>query len=296
MLGEQVYLNRGATCVDDAEIVLCEYRESYGSLCSRFDGLRGKLARKYDQPRNENDGNNQSVLSPPAAYTMPASAGGPDVLHSRVRSDPEPTGLRGRVLGNPGAANTGPGRARRSRSRRSQFLTSGEPATRPKMYDTIDPIDTGALAADHHRGRGHLRTPESLVSALYDAMGNGGIQILSDQPCLEAITHKRRYPLYPQGRLVVIVDEDLEADDRMNRWLHSGHRDQRQRGPGRRAVRPLGRGPHRRSLRAVDPHRVLGLRHGQPDREPHRAVPHRVGTLRRRHHQRSGRHPARGGT
>jgi hypothetical protein len=40
--------------------------------------------------------------------------------------------------------------------------------------------------------------------------------VLDDQPALEAITHEVRYPLYPEGRLVVIVDEDIEADDRMN--------------------------------------------------------------------------------
>ena len=41
VLGEQVYMDRNATCIDDAEIVLYEYRESYGSLCERFPTLRG---------------------------------------------------------------------------------------------------------------------------------------------------------------------------------------------------------------------------------------------------------------
>jgi hypothetical protein len=58
--------------------------------------------------------------------------------------------------------------------------------------------------------------PESIVSAMYEAMGGDGIKVLDDQPLLEAITRKVRYPLYPEGRLVSIVDEDIEADDRMN--------------------------------------------------------------------------------
>jgi hypothetical protein len=59
--------------------------------------------------------------------------------------------------------------------------------------------------------------PESLVNAMYDAMdGGAGIKIISDQPALEAITHTVKYPLYPDGRLVTIVDYDQVADDRMN--------------------------------------------------------------------------------
>ena len=48
VLGEQVLKNKNATCINDAEIVMYEYPESYGSLCARFDWLSEKLARKYD--------------------------------------------------------------------------------------------------------------------------------------------------------------------------------------------------------------------------------------------------------
>lgn len=214
VLGEQVYLDRNATNPDDAETLLYEYRESYGSLCARFDELRGKLARKYDQPRDPAN-QNTDVQAMPAAYTMPASAGGATVYTPPYSASSNP----------PDSAAGSSGilvREYWTRPHKTidvdevQFLTSGEPATRPKMYDTLDPLDTEPMRRVRTEGNVIYELPESLVSAMYDAMDAGGIAILEDQPALEAITRKVRYPLYPQGRLVTIVDEDIEADDRMN--------------------------------------------------------------------------------
>jgi hypothetical protein len=213
ILGEQVYIDRNARCVDDAEIVMCEYRESYGSICARFPGLRGKLQRKYDQPRTENDGSNQSVLSPPASYTMPASAGGQTYYTPAYAASPNSPD---------GAAGTSGMLVREFWTRphktiavdEVRFLASGEPATRPKLYDTIDERDTEPLRRVTTEGGVIYELPASLVSAMANV--EDGLRVLDDQPALEAITHEVRYPLYPEGRLVVIVDEDIEADDRMN--------------------------------------------------------------------------------
>ncbi|HEY8311320.1 MAG TPA: hypothetical protein VIG47_12225, partial [Gemmatimonadaceae bacterium] len=214
VLGEQVYLDRNATCVDDAEVLLYEYRESYGSLCGRFESLRGKLRHKYDQPRSERD-DRQSVLAPPATYTMPASAGGATYNTPPYAASPNP----------PDSAAGSSGilvREYWTRPHKTievdevQFLTSGEPATQPKLYDTIEPEDSEPLRRVLTEGGVIYELPESIVQAMYDAQGAGGIRILEDQPALEAITHRVKYPLYPQGRLVTIVDEDIEADDRMN--------------------------------------------------------------------------------
>lgn len=215
VLGEQVYMDHNATCIDDAEIVLYEYRESYGSLCERFRGLRDKLDRKYDRPKSEGYGEEQSVLAPTAAYKMPESAGGQTYFTPAYAASPNP----------PDSASGSSGilvREYWTRPHKTievsevQFLTSGEPATKPKMYKTIDPADSEPLRRIITEGGVIYELPESLVNAMYDTMGSGGIRILSDQPALEALTHKVRYPLYPEGRLVVIVDEDIEADDRMN--------------------------------------------------------------------------------
>jgi len=211
-LGEQCSMDRNATSPDDAEIFLADYRESYGSLCDRFKGLRGKLDRKYDQPRDENDGENQSVLSPPAAYTMPASSGGQTYYTPAYAASPNPPDT---------SAGTSGIRVQEfwTRPHKSieieevEFLTSGDVATRPKMFETVDALDEEPLRRIVTEGETIYELPESLVNAL---QVYGPIKILSDKPALEAITHKVRYPLYPDGRLVVIVDEDIEADDRMN--------------------------------------------------------------------------------
>lgn len=207
-LGQQVYMDHNATGLDDAEIVYYEYRESYGSLCSRFKGLKKKLAEKYDKPRDENDGENQSVLSPPAMYAMPT---GNTVYTPAYAASPNPpdqdagsSGMRVQEFW--------------TRPHKSveldevQFLTTGLPATKPKMFETRDDTDE-PLRRIVTEGGVIYELPESLVN---DLQVFGPIKILSDKQALEVITHKVRYPLYPDGRLVTIVDQDVEADDRMN--------------------------------------------------------------------------------
>lgn len=215
-LGEQVYVDQNARRVEDAEIKVIEYRESYGSLCARFKGLRNRLARKY-APHRENDGNN-SVLAPPATYNFSGlSPGGnsPSVTTPAYAGTPNPPD---------GASGSGGMKVQEIWTKphktididEVQFLTSGEPATQPKMYDTIDDLDSEPLRRVVTEGGVIYELPQSLVDKLHDAEDNGGLRLTSDRPALEVITHPVKYPLYPKGRLVVIVDEDVEADDRMN--------------------------------------------------------------------------------
>lgn len=213
VLGEQVWMDRNATCVDDAEVLLYEYRESYGSLCGRFDELKDQLQRKYDQPR---DGSGQNVLSPPGAYNLSDVSPGSGTVYTPAYS----------ASSNPPDSAAGSSgilvREYWTRPHKTieveevQFLASGEPAVEPKMFETVDPLDEEPLRRITTEGGVIYELPESLVAALYDAMDNGGVRILEDNPAFEAITHTVKYPLYPDGRLVTIVDEDIGADDRMN--------------------------------------------------------------------------------
>ncbi len=217
-LGEQVFMNEGARGVDDAEIVLVEYHETYGSLCERFKGLRGKLSRKYNQPRRESDGEN-SQLAPPQTYGFPTTAAAS--RNGPTYSTPNTNGPAYAASPNPpeGTAGTGGMLVQEFWTRphktvdidEVQFLTSGEPATQSKMFVSADG-STEPLRRIITEGGVVYELPESLVEALHD----GPIAILEDRPALEVITHKVRYPLYPDGRLVVVVDGDVEADDRMN--------------------------------------------------------------------------------
>ncbi len=215
-LGEQVYVDSNARRLEDAEIRMVEYRESYGSLCARFDGLEKKLQRKYFSNRTESGNNSQ--LAPPATYSFSGlSPGGnsPGVTTPAYAGTPNPPdGASGSAGMKVVEFWTTPHKT--IDIDEVQFLTSGEPATRPKMYETIDPDDEEPLRRIVTEAGIIYEIPESLVRKLHDAEDNGGIRILSDRPALEAITHKVRYPLYPDGRLVVKVDDDIIADDRMN--------------------------------------------------------------------------------
>lgn len=213
--GEQVYVDQNASCIDDAEIIIVEYPESYGSLCARFDGLRDRLQRKY-APHRENNGSNQSTLAPPATYSFSGlNPGGnsPSVTTPAYAGSPNP----------PDAASGSAGMKvvefwtkphKTIDIDEVQFLITGEPATQPKMYETIDPLDSEPLRRIVTEGGVIYEVPESLVNAMQNV--DDGIKIVSDNAALEALTHTVKYPLYPDGRLVVLVDGDIEADDRMN--------------------------------------------------------------------------------
>jgi hypothetical protein len=215
VLGEQVFMDKNATCIDDAEIVLYEYRETYGSLVARFDGLKEKLNRKYDQPV-KGVPESQDVLAAPASYSMAnVETNGPTYTTPAYAASANPPDS---------AAGTSGILVHEFWTRphstidvqEVQFLSSGEPATQPKMYETMDELDEEPLRRILTEGGVIYELPESLVSAMYDAMDADGIKILEDQPALEAIKHTVTYPLYPQGRLFTVVDDDIEAEDLMN--------------------------------------------------------------------------------
>lgn len=212
VLGEQVYMDRNATCVDDSEVLLYEYRESYGSLSARFKDINKKLSRKYYQPQNP-DGQGNDVLTPPGSYNLNDVRPGSGTVYTPAYS----------ASSNPPDSAAGSSgilvREYWTRPHKTievdevQFLTSGEPATEPKMYECIDEADEEPMRRITVEGGVIYELPESLVNALYDYEE---IKILEDQPALQCLMHKVKYPLYPDGRLVTIVDEDIEADDRMN--------------------------------------------------------------------------------
>ena len=216
-LGEQVYLDQNATGIDDAEVRMIEYPESYGSLCARFEGLRDKLERKYQITRDKT-GQTNSVIAPPASYSFsglnPGGNSASVTTPAYAASPNPPDGASGSAGFKVREFWTSPHKT--VEIEEVQFLSSGEPATRPKMFETADPDDAEPLRRIVTEGGIIYELPESLVTAMHDWEHNGGIRILSDLPAREAVTHKLKYPLYPDGRLVVIVDEDVEADDRMN--------------------------------------------------------------------------------
>jgi hypothetical protein len=210
--GMDVYMDRNASNVYDAEIIHYDTNESYGSICARYPHVREKLQHKYERNRDQDDGQNASLLAFPASYTMPT---GLTVTTPSYAGSPNP----------PDSASGSSGlqvwefwtRPRKTvEVDRIQWLSSGDPATRPKMFKTIDPADAEPMRRIVTEGNVIYEVPESIADALAAAQGFGGIKILSDVAALECITEPAKYPLYPNGRLVTIVDQDIEADDRMS--------------------------------------------------------------------------------
>lgn len=207
---QDVWMDENASCADDAEIIFYEYPESYSSLCARFKGLRAKLERKYN-PTSNKASENASQLAPPATYQMST---GLNVTTPAYAAAP-----------NPPKSTTGSATMKVwefwTRPRKTwpvegvQWLASGEPAVKPKMYDTIDPDDSEPLRRIVTEGDVIYELPESIVDLLFDTAGGDGIKVLSDVPAMEVRTETFKVPLYPDGRLVTIVDEDIEAFDGM---------------------------------------------------------------------------------
>lgn len=211
--GDQIYVDANAKTIDDAKIIVYEYHEGYGSLCSRFKGLKEKLQRKYDR-NNDDDGRDRGgkVQAPPATYQLPT---GTTVNTPAYQASPNPpdgaAGSKGIVV-----------REYWTRPdwtipiKEEQLLATGVPATRPKMFDTKDPAKSEPLHRVVTEGGTIYELPKSIVNVLMKAQAVGGFKVLQDHPALECVMHEKDYLLYPDGRLTVIVDEDIEADERMN--------------------------------------------------------------------------------
>jgi hypothetical protein len=211
--GEQVFADANATCVDDAEVLLYEYRESPNKIFARWPHLRDKIIRKRSEQRGfENTDNNGDVLSPPTTMTFPDGGGTLNNPPFAASANPPDNsgGTSGLIV-----------REFWTRPRKTTkvtkvlFTAGGEPATREKKV-TLTDGDTQRLRRVITEGNVVYEWPEEYVAIVREAEIYGGLRIINEMDALEVINHKVDYPLYPDGRLVVIVDEDFKAEDRMN--------------------------------------------------------------------------------
>jgi len=211
--GDQVYADANASCVDDAEIVLYEKRESYGSITARFPDVVGKLRRKHGGIGDATEVRDGEILSPPTTLDMPTGA---TVNNPPYAASPNPPD---------GSGGTGGMKIQEFWTRphkkitvsKVKFTASGEPATQQKYFQLRDGSEGEPLRRVITEGNVVYELPESAIDILRSVEDAGGIRVHDDDTeALEVITHKVSYPLYPHGRLTVIVDGDILADDRMN--------------------------------------------------------------------------------
>ena len=156
--GEQVFVDKNATCIDDAEIILYEYRESYGKAVARFPKIAGEVARKRTGRRDAGEGENGQVFASAATYDLPT---GTQVNTPPYGASPNP----------PDDASGTSGISIRefwTRPRKTVgvekvlFTAAGEPATTPKEV-LYEDGSSEALRRVFTEGGVIYELPESLI-------------------------------------------------------------------------------------------------------------------------------------
>jgi hypothetical protein len=200
--GLQVWVDRNATSIDDAEVIMYEYRQSFGKVVARFPDIEEKLLRKYENEYDPQDIDNGSVLSPPATLAMPTGAVVNNPPYSGSPNPPDEAGGTSGLL-----IREFWTRPHRTVKVKTPMLTaSGEPATVPKRITYADGTSE-PMRRIITEGNVVYELPQSLVDGLQDLSDIGGVRILDEQDAYEVCFHKVDSLLYPDGRLLIVVDD-----------------------------------------------------------------------------------------
>jgi hypothetical protein len=223
--GLAVYVNREATSVDDAEILLHEFTKPVGLIIEQYPKLKGDVAifSGYDTEDEDEQGEGspsagqESRIQPPQNYVDPegvlqhtAPYAAPD-----SRGDFERDGKRCLVR----EVWTRPrGPQYQTHVEEITFTVTGEIVTEPRYIEFEDghpePLQTVVMS------NGVVyELPLSTVLVLQFAERFGGLHVLHAEDALEAVTHEKKVPLYPQGRRMIVVG-DAVADDGCNPYAH----------------------------------------------------------------------------
>lgn len=220
--GEQICVNKNARNIVDAEVVKYTTRMSYGEICARYPHVKDQLDnRGYENRRFEQD-KGGDVASPPTSMMFPTDA---------TASPPFSPG--GSTIDNPpfsASANAPEGDKGTGGYKVVEFWTksfkttdvesvcftvAGEPETRPKKIEYADGT-TEPMRRVWLEGMNVYEVPESVLDLLNRASFLGGPMVLNDLPAYTVVKRKKKYPLYPEGRLTTIIDGVIKAEDRMN--------------------------------------------------------------------------------
>jgi hypothetical protein len=207
--GLQVFVDKNATCIDDAEVIMYEYRESYGKIVARFPDTEDHLQRKYSDARDftETDASGE-MLAPPATLNQPNG--------TTINNPP--------YAGSPNAPDDAAGtsgilvrefwtRPHKTVKVKVPMMTAnGEPACIPREIKYADGT-TEAMRRVITEGNVVYELPISLVDALRDLEMFGGMQILDEQDAWEVCFHHIDSLLYPDGRLLVVVDDSVKPEN-----------------------------------------------------------------------------------
>lgn len=211
--GMQVYVNGGATSIDDAEMLMFKDEKSLGELLQKYPEYEKQL-RRYVVATADKDESQADVSSPSSSWTQPSSGAT-------------------KYMPPYGGSNNPP-----KQSSGSAGIPVREFWTRPKgpkaecVVDSIVfnagnlPANTLKLIEYENGEVEHMQTiitegnivyelPYSVVELLKFAEDLGGIRVIDSFDAVDVYYQDKRVNMYPGGRLMVRAGDTI-VDDGMN--------------------------------------------------------------------------------
>jgi hypothetical protein len=214
--GNQVYLNAGATTLDEADVLMYEYEESLGSVLQKYPHLASRLKRW--QMRNQDQEDNDNVSVPSQTWVQPSSNATKFMPpYNAAGSPPEQSqGTRGVPVKEFWTRPKGPKSFHEVDA--LVFNVGNEPASEPKTITFEDGFEE-PLQIVVTEGNIVYELPYSQAELLEYAAKFGGIKVLARYDAVQVFRRKKKVNLYPGGRRMVVVG-DFVADDGMNPFAH----------------------------------------------------------------------------
>ncbi len=224
--GINVYLNSEATSVYDAELLVEEYTEPAGRVLERWPELRykrgifdgGEPESDVEESETRGSGTGYTKLQPAQNYTSNSGV----LTHTAPYGAPE----SGTDMSKEGKRCLIREVWTRPRGPRYQieldsldFTVAGQLVTRRKTL-TFEDGHEEPLQSVTLEGNVVYELPISVVPMLHFAADNlGGLRVLDVHDALEAVLKKKKVPLYPKGRRMIVVGGEV-AEDGTNPFGH----------------------------------------------------------------------------
>jgi hypothetical protein len=217
---EHFFMNKSATCLEDAEYVLYEYRDTPGALLQRYKGLKRSLDRhretmEKDEGYMDTEAGEQIGIPGQYGTTTSGNAYAPP-RHDRAAERPG-GGSSGVLVREWWLRPKGP--KHQIKVKRLRWNAGNKIATRKKFYKFEDghhePLQTVIT-----EGNVVYQLPMSVASLMQFVSDSlGGLKVLDVQDAVDPIYEEVTLPKYPAGRMLVIVGDHV-ADDGGNPFAH----------------------------------------------------------------------------
>jgi hypothetical protein len=210
--GEQIFVDRNAHTIDDAEVIMYEYPKSANYIFSKWPKLRAKMrGQRRENQGHPEDTNRQEVLSPSTQQLLPTGNSVTNAPYTAQSNPPDNAGSTSGFMVR--EFWTFPKKTTKVSS--VKFTVAGDPVTQEK-YTRFKDGSEDPLRRVITEGNIIYEWPQSFVDIVVGMEELGGLRILKDMQAVEVVKDDKEYLLYPFGRLTIIVDNQWRAEDRMN--------------------------------------------------------------------------------